>query len=157
MSDEIENGFSKQFDKNVSREVFKPIKGLGSEEEFNRAIHDVTLFQIITKQINEIFEGPLYNLEAANLIQVSGENVDALLINFEEKFVEECLKENKLVGVPDIEQVIAWVEELHLGVSTQLWELTFFENVIKPAIDTIAQSILETAEEEAKEKEEDVD
>ncbi len=160
MQDKIEDelkSFKEAFQKNKEGQ-FKALEQFAiNEEDFDKAVKDITLFEIITKQISGIFGASLYSDEATALNGANIDGTNALVENFFSRYLEECVNEKKITDIPDLAQIVTWVEEVHFNISKQIWCENFFGSVIKPAIESISEAVLETAAEENTEGEDDVD
>jgi hypothetical protein len=141
--------FNATLEKNQQDERFAPLMSLvKKDEDLKQVIHDLTLFEVITLQISNIFAETLYRNTATALREANDEGVDLLIENFYNKYVEECTSNKKIEDIPDLVQIITWLEDIHFGISAQIWEESFLNSVIKPAIESISEAILETAAEE---------
>ena len=87
----------------------------------------------------------------------NNQNIQFVLLGTgDEKYIKECVSNNEVGEIPDLMQIISWIEEVQFNISKQIWEETFFNNVIRPAIESITEAVLETASDEEIQEEEDV-
>ena len=143
--DQIKKDHDDKVEANKVNPIFADLANLTDKEGFDQIVADLSLFESITMQIAEIYSSTLYNKEAVALHSANNTGSKALVLNFFTQFVAECIKENKIIEVPDLAQIVTWVEEIHIDINGQLWEEEFLTSVIVPAVETISTTILDTA------------
>jgi glutathionyl-hydroquinone reductase len=135
------------FEKNA--ELFVDIKDLcETEEQYQDVVMKISLLEVILRQVNEIFVNSLYNKDTPTLINSANSSVNILREQVTEQYISNSKELNELMPIPGVEELAAWVEEIHYDISRQLYSEGFCNTVILPALQTITESIIEFAQEE---------
>jgi glutathionyl-hydroquinone reductase len=108
----------------------------------------ISLLEVILRQVNEIFVNSLYNKDTPTLINSANSSVNILREQVTEQYISNSKELNELMPIPGVEELAAWVEEIHYDISRQLYSEGFCNTVILPALQTITESIIEFAQEE---------
>ncbi len=139
--------FEKQLEEIKESKKYEELEKLLTEERFVEVLNDLTLFEIVIKQISEIFIQSLYNENSAALLSASRESVNTLLGNFTQQFIDMTQGDEEVAPIPDLLQIVSWIEEIHIDLANQLYNETFVREVIRPAYENVSKAVIETADE----------
>jgi len=130
---------------------YSSLKEIATEEELNDTLQKLLMIHTILLQLNQIFTSAIYDEKATSIILASEEGANQLVDNFKKQYVEASTEAGLLAPIPDLDQLVSWIEELHKDITSQLFDEDFHSSVIVPALTDISAAVLETAIEEEKE------
>ena len=119
-----------------------------TEEEFKELQKNLELFLVVADQSNQIFISSIYNEDAKTLIEASEDAIIDLKTIAIERFIKGSKEVGAILQIPELEELLSWVQEIHTNIASQLFSEDFYESVYIPALDAVSRSIIEFTEEE---------
>jgi len=133
-------------------EIYQEInKYFNSKEEFDDFIEKILIFEIVLEQVTEIFKGSVFNAESEIVNYFTENNLQNYKVTFHKKFIEFTKEADRLMSIPELEEIVSWIETAYLEFLKNIFNEDYLNIVIKPSLEDISSAILEEA---AKEKEE---
>ncbi len=117
-----------------------------NEEQQDKVIQELALFETVISQVNQIFKETLYQEDISVFGTASDETLEALVISFTKEFISKSKEGQELAGLPDLALVVSWVNEIHTNVAAQLFKEDFVNEVIAPSYDSISEAIIEISQ-----------
>ncbi len=148
----IEEKDNKQRSAEIAADVSEKYKGLDKyckdKENFDNVIQELYLFEIVLRQINQIFIDTIYSKEIDILTIAADRATNILADTFAKEFMKQTVEEDQLASLPDLNLIVEWIHEIHTNVARQLFLEEFIEEVMEPAYLNIANAIVEISEED---------
>jgi hypothetical protein len=142
------------FEKNT--EAFKELKQFcKDDEQFQNMVMKISLLEVIIGQVNDIFIGSVYGKDANALIQSAKASANTLGKQVLEQYIKNSKEIGELMPIPEVEELANWVENIHYNIAEQLYSEGFCNTVILPALQTVTESVIEFAKEDAQNEEGD--
>ncbi len=127
------------------------------EEQFNNVIQEIALFEIVLGQINEIYKDTLYAEEVSTLNEAADSTVEIMIDKFAEEFISKTIADQALSSLPDLAQIVSWIEEVHINIAGQLFTEDYVKEVLAPSYRSIAEAIIEVSRDDIEAGEEETD
>jgi hypothetical protein len=135
---------------------YKDLKTLcKDEEEFEVLVYKLGLMEIVIGQLNDIYKSVLY-AEGEEVLHAAADEATAELEkNITEQYINQSVAEKEIKDIPEFQIVLAWINQLHLNIAGQLFNADFVNEVMEPAFENIAKTVLEIGKEETEKVEEE--
>ena len=133
-------------------EIYKEIKEFTKDEEqYTGIINDLVLFEVVLKQLNLIYQDTIYSKDVPTFREASDKTVSLVTDNFRNEFIKKTKEAKELPSLPDLKQMISWIEEIHLNLALSLFTEDFIKEVIAPAYQKISEAVVDVSASDIKE------
>ena len=135
-----------EFDMNYFKDIYSPIQSMFTEEEYEDFCGKAALMEFVINQVNDVFKRQII-AEHNDSMQ---KNVEQVLQNFinnlREKYITNTLETKEIYSLPDLSDIVGWVETLYIDTFKQLFHSDFVDMAVAPAISSISEALLEFAD-----------
>jgi len=106
----------------------------------------------VIQQVDEVFRSRVINEDNESIQKTLDDNIKVLTSNIVVKYVEMSLSMEALVDLPNLENILEWVQSSYTNILGQIFNVDFNTIVIEPALVQISEALVEFADENEPEK-----